>query len=188
MFVEEWRIHEPGDDPQESGMSRAFVKEDDQRNSGDELPERALSPHPNYVTAQGLADLKREVETLSTEREATLQSGDRFAAKEGLARIDRNLRYAKARVAGAILVDLTNQPADVVAFGATVRVREPSGEERVFRIVGEDEADAERGMASWVSPLARALRGAQVGDSVTWKRPGGDLEIELVSIDYAHIE
>ena len=56
-------------------MSRAFVKEDDQRNAGDELPERTQSPHPNYVTARGLADLKREVEALCAERETTLQGG-----------------------------------------------------------------------------------------------------------------
>ena len=99
--------------------------------------------------------------------------------------LNRNLRYAKARVACAILVDPVDQPTDKVAFGARVRVRDPDGEERVFTIVGEDEADAARGKASWVSPLARALRGAQVGDSVTWKRPSGDRDLEVVSIEYA---
>lgn len=165
-------------------MSRAFVKEDDQ-HSGNELPERAQSPHPNYVTPQGLADLKRELEALIAQREAATRGGDKLSAAENLARIDRDLRYAKSRVACAILVDPANQSGDAVAFGATVRVREPSGEERVFRIVGEDEADAEQGRVSWVSPLARALRGAEVGDSATWKRPSGDLELEIVSIEYA---
>ena len=169
-------------------MSRAFVKEDDQRNAGDELPERAQSPHPNYVTPQGLADLKRELETLMTQRETTMQGGDALAAEGSRGRIDRNLRYTKSRIACAILVEPANQPADTVAFGARVRVRERSSAERVFTIVGEDEADAERGKASWVSPLARALRGAQVGDSVTWKRPNGDLELEIVSIEYAERE
>ena len=165
-------------------MSRAFIKEDDQRNAGDELPERAQSPHPNYVTARGFADLKREVEALTAQRETTALGAEKLSMEGNLARIDRNLRYAKARITCAILVDPAVQPADAVAFGATVRVREASGEARVFSIVGEDEADAERGKASWVSPLARALRGAQVGDSVTWKRPSGDLELEVVSIEY----
>jgi transcription elongation factor GreB len=167
-------------------MSRAFVKEDDQRNAGDELPERAQSPHPNYVTVQGLADLQREVETLCAQRETTLQAGDTLAAKETLGRIDRNLRYAKARLGCAILVDPADQPSDAVAFGATVCVSKPDGEQRTFQIVGEDEADAERGKASWISPLARALRGAQVGDSVMWKRPSGDLELEIESIAYGN--
>jgi transcription elongation GreA/GreB family factor len=169
---------------QESGVSRAFVKEDDQRNAGDELPERAQSPHPNYVTAQGLADLKQEVEALLAQRQTAMQGSDALAAEGERIRIDRNLRYANSRIACAILVEPANQPADAVAFGATVRVREPDGEERVFTIVGEDEADAGRGKASWVSPLARALQGAQVGDSVTWKRPSGDLDIEVISIEY----
>jgi len=165
-------------------MSRAFVKEDDQRHAGDELPERVQSPHPNYVTEQGLADLKRELESLLAQREATMRAGDALSAKENLRRIDRNLRYAKSRVACAILVNSADQPVDAVAFGATVHVCDPDGEERVFTIVGEDEADAAQGKASWVSPLARALQGAQVGDSVLWKRPSGDLELEILSIDY----
>ena len=166
-------------------MSRAFVKEDDQSRAGDALPERPQSPPPNYVTAQGLADLKRDLEALIAQRESARQGDDALAAEQSLRRIDRNLRYAKARVACAILVDSVDQPADKVAFGARVRVRDPDGEERVFTIVGEDEADAARGKASWVSPLARALRGAQVGDSVTWKRPSGDRDLEVVSIEYA---
>ena len=166
-------------------MSRAFVKEDDQRQAGDELPERTQSPHPNYVTAQGLSDLKREFEALTAQRKATLQGADAIAEEEGLRGIDRNLRYMAARIACAIRVDPADQPVDAVAFGATVCVRDPDGSERGFTIVGEDQADAERGMASWVSPLARALRSAQVGDSVKWKRPACDLDIEIVSIEYS---
>ena len=63
-------------------------------------------------------------------------------------------------------------------------MRDPDGMERIFSIVGEDEADAERGRVSWVSPLARALRGAHVGDSVTWLRPSGNLDLEVDSIEY----
>jgi transcription elongation GreA/GreB family factor len=166
-------------------MSRAFVKEDDQRNAGDELPERAQSPHPNYVTPQGIADLQRESEELFAQRKATLEGGEKLAAEGNRGRIERNLRYTNARIACAILVDPATQPTDTVAFGATVCVREPTGEQRTFTIVGEDEADSEIGKASWVSPLARALRGAQEGDTVTWKRPSGDLDLEIVSIEYS---
>lgn len=167
-------------------MSRAFVKEDDQSQAGDELPERPLSPHPNYVTARGLAELRRELDALIVQRKAALQDGGALVAAESLRRIDRNLRYVKARVSSAIPVDLAEQPTDEIAFGARVRVRDPDGQERVFAIVGEDEADTEQGKVSWVSPLARALRGGQPGDSVNWKRPTGDLELEVVSVDYSY--
>jgi len=165
-------------------MSRAFVKEDDLSHPGAELPERSQSPHPNYVTEEGLAELKRNLEALLAQRDATTRASDKLAAEENLRGIDRNLRYARARVACAILVDPARQPADEVAFGARVCVLDPEGAERSFTLVGEDEADTQQGKASWVSPLARALRGAQVGDAVTWKRPTGDLVLEIVSIEY----
>ena len=165
-------------------MSRAFVKEDDLSYPGAELPERSQSPHPNYVTANGLAELKRSVEDLHAQQDAAKQASDAFAAEETLRGIEHNLRYAEARVAGAILVDPKDQPADEVAFGARVCVLDPEGTERIFSIVGEDEADVKQGRTSWVSPLAQALRGARVGDSVTWKRPTGDLVLEVFSIEY----
>ena len=65
-------------------MSRAFVKEDDQSRAGDELPERSQSPHPNYVTAKGLADLKRDLEALIAQREAAMRGNDALAAEESL--------------------------------------------------------------------------------------------------------
>jgi transcription elongation factor GreB len=51
--------------------------------------------------------------------------------------------------------------------------------------VGEDEADAEHGLVSYVSPLAQALLGARVGDEVRWQRPAGDMTIEVLNIEYA---
>ncbi len=165
-------------------MSRAFVKEDDQSRAGDELPERSQSPHPNYVTAEGLADLKRDLEALIVQREAAMRGNDALAAEESLRRIDRNLRYVKSRVACAIRVDPADQPRDEVAFGARVRVRDPDGEERVFSIVGEDEADHKEGKISVMSPIARSVIGKSVGDAVVVRAPGGDVEYEIDSVDY----
>lgn len=165
-------------------MSRAFVNEDDLSHPEDELPERIQSPHPNYVTADGLAQLKRSQDLLLEQRELAKQTGDAFTAEESLRGIERNLRYAQARVASAILIDPADQPADEVAFGARVGVRDSEGRDHVYSIVGEDEADGGSGKASWVSPLARALRGSQVHDTVTWKRPSGDVELEIISIEY----
>jgi transcription elongation GreA/GreB family factor len=70
-----------------------------------------------------------------------------------------------------------------VAFGALVTVDSDEGEVR-YRLVGEDEADVEHGLVSYVSPLAKALLGARMGEEVVWQRPAGDLTIEVVGIDY----
>jgi transcription elongation factor GreB len=114
-------------------------------------------------------------------------SGDAEALSQEAAirRIDRNARYLSARIEQAILVNPDEQPRDEVAFGATVRVCDTDGEERTFAIVGEDEADVAVGKVSWVSPLANALLGAEVGDVVTWGRPSGNVDLEILSIDYS---
>jgi transcription elongation GreA/GreB family factor len=167
-----------------SDVSRAFVKEDDQSKASAELPERPQSPHPNYVTPKGLADLERCFETLTAERSALSHEDSALTQEATQSRIDRDLRYLAARIETAIPVDPALQPRGEVAFGATVRVFGPEGRERVFTIVGEDEADVATGKVSWVSPLARALLGASVDDTVTWKRPSGDADLEIASIDY----
>ena len=74
------------------------------------------------------------------------------------------------------------QPLDRVHFGALVEAEDKEGERLNFMIVGEDEADAMQGRISWVSPLANALMNARVGDVVSWKRPLGDKELEVLSI------
>ena len=61
-------------------------------------------------------------------------------------------------------------------------VADETGSVVEYVIVGEDEADAQNGKVSWVSPLARALLGARIGDVITWKRPSGDVELDVVSI------
>lgn len=164
-------------------MSRAFVKDDD-GDSADVLPELPISTHPNYVTPRGLAILRERLAHVSA-RHSALKAGeqDALAQRNELAALERDLRYLNARVAGAIEVDLSKQPHDRVAFGATVTVDSDEGERR-WQIVGEDEADAEHGLVSYVSPLATALLGARVGDEVRWQRPAGDMTIEVLRIEY----
>src|SRR5258708_149531 len=128
-------------------MSRAFVKE--REDASEELPERPISPHPNLVTAEGLAHIEAEVTRLQREHAAALAANDRTA----LARSARDLRYWTARRATAQFV-ATPSDRSKVHFGSTVT------------IVGEDEADPARGTLSHVSPLARALFGKQVGDTI----------------------
>ena len=165
-------------------MSRAFVNEDLQSEAQAELPERPQSEHPNYVTPQGLAALERRLATLLAERSALSDDPDEMRHDAARRRIDRNARYLGVRIDRAILVNPDAQPRDEVAFGASVRVCDADGEERVFEIVGEDEADAAVGKVSWVSPLANALLGARVEDTVTWGRPNGNVDLEILSIDY----
>jgi transcription elongation GreA/GreB family factor len=81
-------------------------------------------------------------------------------------------------------VDPAGQPQDEVAFGACVTVTDDTGQHHVFQITGEDEADATRGRIAPQSPLARALLGAAVGDSVRWTRPSGKLDLEITAIRY----
>jgi transcription elongation GreA/GreB family factor len=166
-------------------MSRAFVNEDAQSEAQAELPERPQSEHPNYVTPQGLAALERRLETLVAERAALSDDADEMRREAARRRIDRNARYLSVRIDRAIVVNPDAQPHDEVAFGASVRVCDADGEERVFEIVGEDEADAAVGKVSWVSPLANALLGARVDDVVTWGRPNGNIDLEILSITYA---
>ena len=153
-------------------MSRAFVKEDAAENVED-LPERPVSGHPNYVTAQGLALMEAELARLAHDHAAALAATDRVA----LARTARDLRYWTARRASAELIP----PADgchEVRFGCTVTLRRDDGRQQTFRIVGEDEAEPAKGTLSYVAPLARALIGKKVGDVV----PAGHDQAEVIAI------
>ncbi|MBM3396173.1 MAG: transcription elongation factor GreB [Betaproteobacteria bacterium] len=107
-----------------------------------------------------------------------------YLEKPRLLEIERDLRYVRARLEGAVVVDSTAQPRDEVHFGATVTTRDESGQLRDFALVGEDEADAAQGLISWRSPLASTLLGARVGDAVRWQRPAGATELEIVKIRY----
>lgn len=165
-------------------MSRAFLNEDKFEQGGDELVERPISPHPNYVTPRGFAELKEEVHRLEALRKQSLNKKEDPFAQQQKAEAERELRYFSARLEKAIVVDPSSQPASEVRFGASVEVEDEKGDRLEFSIVGEDEADATHNKVSWVSPLARALIGAHVGDSVKWRRPVGDMELEIIAIHY----
>src|SRR6185295_12662219 len=140
-------------------MSRAFVKEDDE--APPELPDRVVSEHPNLVTERGLKLIEAAV--ASHERELAEAQG--AEDREKIAAAHRELRYWTARRATA---ELQPPPADCdeVRFGCRVTLERDDGRKQTFRIVGEDEADPTAKTLSYVSPLARALMGKEVGDSV----------------------
>ena len=166
-------------------MSRAFVKEqDDQGDSA--RPLRPQSPHANYVTPRGLRLLEDKVRNLAKSREA-LVGRDDLPSQQTVRELERDLVYFNERVKRAILVSPEEQSLDRVHFGAVVEVDDAEGERSIFMIVGEDEVDAAHGRVSWVSPLAKALMNARVGDVVNWKRPAGDKELEVLSIRKATV-
>jgi transcription elongation GreA/GreB family factor len=152
-------------------MSRAFVKETD---SVPELPDRPLSPHPNLVTARGLALLDAAVEMHRAALAEAQAAGDR----EKIATEARELRYFAARRSTA---DLQPPPADTetVRFGSRVTILREDGRRQTFVIVGEDESDPAAGLISYAAPLARALMGKSVGDVI----PAGRDEAEIVKIE-----
>ena len=84
-------------------MSRAFVKEPDGDEVADDLPERKISSHPNYVTPRGQQLLQEQLQHAEAERQR-LQGKEDMSAKQALALIKRDLRYLRQRVTQAILV------------------------------------------------------------------------------------
>jgi transcription elongation GreA/GreB family factor len=153
-------------------MSRAFVRESDADAAA--LPERAVSPHSNFVTPKGLKAIEARVRELEAERQAAREGGDGPTR----ARVERDLRYFSARRASARLVEPATS-FERVRFGMLVTLELPGGAHQKFRLVGEDEADAAQGLLSWVAPLAQVLLGKSAGDSVLFQ--GG--EALIVSIE-----
>lgn len=164
-------------------MSRAFVKEADDDLSAGELPERPLNDHPNYVTPRGLERLQSRLKELQESRDR-LKAEDEPMAKQKLLEVKRDIRYYKAQLERAKVVDPAGQPRDEVHFGAAVTILDEDGKQHAFHIVGDDEADVTSGRISWASPLAKAMIGAKVGDIVKWRRPAGASEVEIVAIRY----
>lgn len=165
-------------------MSRGFVKEDDLEHAGTDLPERPLSLHPNYVTPRGLQLLEAEASKLDKLRADLVNRKEDAIAQQQLANIDRDLRYFAARLEQAILVEPALQDKSRVLFGATVLVEDEDGVQHSFSIVGEDEADIAQQKVSYVSPIAKALIGRKVGDSVVWQRPAGNMQLDIIHIHY----
>lgn len=164
-------------------MSRAFVKEPDGDDSVGELPDLPVSRHANYVTPMGLRQLRDRLTGLQDARRKLAGEADAMTAKSQLARIAREVRYLEARLESAIPIDPAVLPPGRVAFGLLVSLAEADDTRRTYQIVGEDEADPKAGKISWVSPLARALQDAEIGDLVTWQRPSGDMELEVLAIE-----
>jgi transcription elongation GreA/GreB family factor len=164
-------------------MSRGFVKEDDLEHAGTDVPERSISTQPNYVTVTGYALLEKQANALELQRKALSAKQDDQQAQQQLAIVNRDLRYVAARLESA-LITKPDAASEQVLFGATVTVEDEEGEQQTYQIVGEDEADIKANKVSWTSPLAKALIGHKIGESVTWARPAGNTALEIIAIHY----
>jgi len=163
-------------------MSRAFVKEGDGEEL-DDTPPRPPRVQPCYMTVGGVARLRAEFEAL--QRETTGAPADSgFTAQAGVKRAQKRLHELSQILQEAVPIDTVRAHDGNIRFGATVELIDTAGERYVFQIVGEDETAPAQGKISWVSPLGRQLIGKAVGDEVTWVRPNGTRQLEIVALTY----
>src|SRR5689334_8712942 len=180
-------------------MSKAFTKEndsaDDDVDDVDPLPAHVK----NYVTPAGFAALQQEHRTLLYEERPKVvavvswaagngdrsENGDYIYGKKRLREIDHRVRYLTKRIESAEVVDPARQKnQDRVFFGATVKYARKDNTQQTVTIVGMDEAELASGKISWLSPVARALMKAHVGDVIEFRTPLGPETIEVLSIEY----
>jgi transcription elongation GreA/GreB family factor len=140
-------------------MSRAFVK--DAEDKVEDLPDRAISPHRNLVTPEGLGAIEVALTRFEKDYRQAIRSADAQAAAAAM----REVRYWRARRASAEVIR-PRAKVERASFGTTVTLRRHDGREQTFRIVGEDEADPAHGTVSYVSPVARAVMTREPGDTV----------------------
>ncbi len=154
---------------------------------------------PNYITPAGYAALRAEYEQLfATERPALVETiawaagngdrsenGDYIYGRKRLREIDRRLGFLSRRMKAAKVVDPAKAPDRArVYFGATVTIADEGDHHRTVTIVGNDETDVDAGRIGWGSPIARALRGAAIGDLRRVHLPAGEKEYEVMAISY----
>lgn len=158
-----------------------------------------MEDRPNYITPDGYRRLREEYEQLfSIERPKLVETiswaagngdrsenGDYIYGRKRLREIDRRINWLSRRMTAAKVTDPSRQEdKSRVWFGATVTLVDEDESERVVTLVGEDEADAGSGRISWNSPIARAVRGAALGDLRRVMLPAGEKEYEIAAIGY----
>jgi transcription elongation factor GreB len=183
-------------------MNKAFTRESDREDDGDDeeiaapvLPQGAK----NYMTPLGWRTLRAELMTLLDDERPKIveivswaakngdrsENGDYLYGKKRLREIDRRIRFLTKRLDVAEVVNpALHHGNEQIFFGASVCYANDRGEERTIRIMGVDEADSARGDVSWVSPIARALLKARVGDEIKLVTPGGLEKVEVLAVSY----
>ena len=182
-------------------MNKAFTRESD----FDDLDEAVVKPldvlppgAPNYITPAGAERVRTELRRLIEEEKPGLEAetggaeeADGARDKETRSKARRQLRELNARIqlledhVGRFeVVDPEGQGGDKVRFGARVTVVDAEGDERAYLICGVDEAEPATGSVSWISPIAKALLGREIGDEILLRLPRGEQNLEVVDIEY----
>jgi transcription elongation factor GreB len=183
-------------------MSKAFTKETDDADD-DELQLPAIpTGGKNYITPQGYARLRAEfVDLMDNERPKVVEAvhwaasngdrsenGDYIYGKKRLREIDRRIRFLTKRLEIAEIADpAVHHGNDQIFFGATVTYVDESDVERTVRIIGIDEADSSKGEVSWISPIARTLLKARMGDELKLVMPDRVGTIEVLAVHYPEL-
>jgi transcription elongation factor GreB len=184
-------------------MNKAFTRESDPPDVEDEDDDSGAAVLPqgakNYITVAGHQRLRDELKTLLDDERPKVvetvswaakngdrsENGDYLYGKKRLREIDRRIRFLTKRLDIAEVVDPSlHHGNEQIFFGATVRYASERGEERTIRILGVDEAESARGEVSWISPIARALLKARVGDEVRFTTPRGTENLEVLEVRY----
>lgn len=184
-------------------MSKAFTRETDADADDDDEASPGLPPLPaggkNYITPAGYQRLRDELLGLIDDERPRIvevvswaakngdrsENGDYLYGKKRLREIDRRIRFLTRRLEIAEVADpAVHHGSDQVFFGATVTYANSQGDQRTITILGIDEADNLAGQVSWISPVARALLKARVGDDVRLQTPGGVETLELLAVQY----
>lgn len=154
---------------------------------------------PNYITPAGFAALRAEYDALLGEERPRIvdvvswaagngdrsENGDYIYGRKRLREIDRRLGWLAKRMKAAKVVDPAAAPDRTrIWFGATVTIADTDDNQRTLTLVGDDEAEAGAGRIGWSAPIARALRGAGVGDVRRVSLPSGEREYEVLAIIY----
>ncbi|NBX54586.1 MAG: transcription elongation factor GreB [Betaproteobacteria bacterium] len=180
-------------------MSKAFTRE----TAGEDDEHDGLPPIPaggkNYITPTGFARMRAELfDLIDVQRPQVVEvvhwaasngdrseNGDYLYGKKRLRDIDRRIRFLTRRLELAEVTDPSvHHGREQIFFGACVTYALPDGQTNTITILGIDEADALQGQVSWVSPVARSLLKAQVGDVVRLVSPAGVQELEVIAVTY----
>jgi len=158
-----------------------------------------MKPIGDPITPSGMAALKeRYHHLLGTERPEIIEivswaagngdrseNGDYLYGRKRMREIDRELSHLSRRMKKLRVVDPSEQPDQSrVFFGATVELADENDNRKTVTLVGDDEQDAGNGRIGWNSPMAKALRGASIGDLRTVRLPTGLKEWEVLAISY----
>jgi transcription elongation factor GreB len=168
-------------------MSKAFTRESDDAPEPRPLPRFATSLPPgakNYLTPDGARRLQQELDGLIQKRSTIVALPADREARRQLPALDQRILQLQQSLPTAVIAPPPALPWEQVRFGATVTVREAGGMETRYRIVGVDETDLDRDWVSWLSPIARALLNARIGQRVRFKSPAGEEQLEIVGITY----